>query len=151
MSSTPTIGTGNKESQPWQQPCPDCEGGNPECKTCGGEPLESDSPSIGQDRLAEVVHNAQGKRRGRKPKQEVFEDMKQAEIPEVSVAAQDYADLRDERMELTRKEVEARQLLIDLMHKNNLTTYKVGQLTASLETSEKVKVQVEKEEDLEVY
>lgn len=25
---------------PWEMPCPDCEGGNSSCDTCGGEPLE---------------------------------------------------------------------------------------------------------------
>jgi len=101
---------------------------------------------------AEVVGIESGRARRRRAKQETFEEMKQEEIPAVTEAAEKYVALRNERMELTRSEVDAREFLIDLMHKNNLTTYKVGNMTATLEAKEKVKVKVEEEdEELEVY
>lgn len=95
------------------------------------------------------------KKRGRSPraKQEPLPGTGQELIPAVSAAAESYVDLRDQRIALTRQEVEARELLIDLMHKHSLTTYKVGNMTATLESKEKVKVKIESEEDenLEVY
>lgn len=95
------------------------------------------------------------KKRGRPPraKQEPLPGTGQELIPAVSAAAESYVDLRDQRIALTRQEVEARELLIDLMHKHSLTTYKVGNMTATLESKEKVKVKIESEEDenLEVY
>lgn len=109
-------------------------------------------PVVTEDRLAEVVERAQGKKRGRKPKQEAFEEMKQPEIPEVSAAAELYAGIRDDRIAKTREEVEAREQLITLMHQHNLTTYTVGNLTATLESKEKVKVKIADDDDeLEVY
>lgn len=57
---------------------------------------------------------------------------KQAEIPgterkkvaELDHAAEAYVSARDERMELTEREVEARSALISVMRKHNLTVYR---------------------------
>lgn len=40
------------------------------------------------------------------------------QIPEVDEAAATYVKFRDRRMDLTTKEVDAKQKLIDLLHKN---------------------------------
>lgn len=100
------------------------------------------------DRLSEVVNNAQEKKgRSRRPKQEAFEEMKQEEIPAISAAAERYVRLRDERMVIGREEVEAREFLIGLMHEHKLTVYTVGNLTASLESKEKVKAKLADDEE----
>lgn len=42
-------------------------------------------------------------------------------IPAVEAAAEEYVRVRDRRMDLTDKEVEAKQKLIDLLHKHSKT------------------------------
>lgn len=45
-------------------------------------------------------------------------------VKAVETAAQAYVKIRDERMALTKKEVEAKAVLTDAMEKNNLEVYR---------------------------
>lgn len=47
-------------------------------------------------------------------------------IKAIEVAADDYSDIRDTRMAWTKKEVSARDKLVDVMAKNNLERYQFG-------------------------
>jgi hypothetical protein len=44
-------------------------------------------------------------------------------IKEIDAAAEAYIEARDERMELTKREVEAKSLLLEAMQKHNVDTY----------------------------
>ena len=60
----------------------------------------------------------------------------------VHAAGEEYADLRDKRMNAGMKEIEAKQELIDVMRKEGLTVYEYGDLRITLESKDKVKVKV---------
>ncbi len=70
--------------------------------------------------------------------------MERKGIKEIEQAADEYAELRDERMAILKKEVEAKTQLINLMKKNNQAVYEFeedGELvTVTLKSEEKVKV-----------
>lgn len=79
--------------------------------------------------------------------------MERKGIAEIEKLADKYADLRDERMGVLKKEVEARTLLIDAMHKHGQKYYEFEdngeKIVVELVVSgEKVKVR-RKEEEVE--
>lgn len=83
------------------------------------------------------------------PKQERLKGIAK-EISGIESAAKDYVAVRDRRMDLTKKEVEAREILITEMKKARLETYTtVDGLLCTLTTSEKVKVSGAKGEEAE--
>lgn len=65
-------------------------------------------------------------------------------IKEIETLADKYAALRDERMEVLKKEVEAKTKLIDAMKRNDQEVYVFEEdgesVTVTLKTEEKVKV-----------
>jgi hypothetical protein len=82
------------------------------------------------------------------PRQEVLPGVGDAKIQAIENAAYDYAELRDQRQELTRQEVDLKKKLIDLMHKKELTEYKRNGITVKLVVEEEsVKVRVKDSED----
>jgi hypothetical protein len=82
-----------------------------------------------------------------RPKQQRLPTMAQAEIPELVAAAERYVELRDQRMALTREEVEAAAVLLELMHKHKLTVYDLDDESRVLiDAKEKVKVQKVKDD-----
>lgn len=67
-------------------------------------------------------------------------------IPEIDDAADSYVALRDKRMALTEKEIDARAVLIAAMDKHKLTSYRYDDNVVTVEPSEKVHVKKAKEE-----
>ncbi len=73
-------------------------------------------------------------------------------IKEIDTAAEAYVEARDERMKLTEREVEAKQNLIRVMEKHDLSTYRDESADPPLlviveESVAKVKVRRESEDD----
>lgn len=60
----------------------------------------------------------------RPPKQLPIEGMEPARIEAIEKAAEAYADIRNERMELTETEVKRKQTLIDVMKKHQQKLYR---------------------------
>lgn len=60
----------------------------------------------------------------RRPKQLVVPGTELKKIKEVDDAAEGYVDVRDRRMKLTKKEVEAKNALIAVMEKHKLLVYR---------------------------
>jgi hypothetical protein len=60
--------------------------------------------------------------------------MEDSAISELNQAALDYAEGRDERMEMTKREVELKTKLIALMHKHGKTTYVYEEIEIELVT-----------------
>lgn len=66
-------------------------------------------------------------RRARKsPKQSEMPGAERPVIHDLDSAAEGYVDVRNERMELTAREVEARDVLVGLMRKHGQTVYRVA-------------------------
>lgn len=70
-------------------------------------------------------------------------------IPDIEKAASDYADLRDIRMNALTKELEAKQLLLDVMHKHGRKAYRYEDVEVTIEEVEKVKVERGKDQEEE--
>jgi len=88
------------------------------------------------------------KEKASKPKQKDLPGMEERKIPDLHAAAEDYAEIRDERMALTEKEVPAKANLLELMHKHGKETYKYEDVEISVvheEETVKVKIHREKE------
>ena len=92
-------------------------------------------------------------KRGR-PKQERLpgEEFQVEKHPDVATAAEAYADVRDKRMKLTEKEIDARSNVVDLMKKHKLTKWRDpdSDLIVELEEQDaKLKVKRAKEPEAE--
>lgn len=71
--------------------------------------------------------------------------MEDNKIAELEAAALEYADGRDERMEMTKREVELKTLLLGLMRKHGKKTYKCGEIEIRVvPKDEMVKVKIHK-------
>lgn len=70
-------------------------------------------------------------------------------IPEIEEAADTYVALRDKRMALTQKEIDARAVLIAAMDEHKLTSYRYDDNVVTVEPSEKVHVKKAKQETAE--
>ena len=82
-----------------------------------------------------------------KPKQTSLAGMEDRAISEIEIAAEEYVEIRDERMEMTKKEVEARSVVAETMRKHKKSQYHRNGLTITISSGdEKVKVKKEKEE-----
>ncbi len=85
------------------------------------------------------------------PRQDVLPGVGDEKIAAIENAAYDYAEGRDERQELTKKEVELKTRLLDLMHSKGLTEYKRNGISVKvLVEKEKVQVRVKEEGELDV-
>jgi len=85
------------------------------------------------------------KRRGKTGRLPGLED---PAIEELEDTARDYANLRDDRMHLTTKEVEAKETLLGLMKKHKKETYNHDGIEVKItHEKESVKVRIKKEKD----
>lgn len=67
------------------------------------------------------------------------------EIPEVTQAAESYAEIRDERCELSKQEADAQAALAEVMKKHGLTIYKtLAGAVVKLSTTSKATVTLPK-------
>lgn len=66
------------------------------------------------------------------PKQKVLPGMQDRRIAALENAALKYADVRDERMHWTKREVEAKKKVKDLMHEQKRTHYSRGNIEIEL-------------------
>jgi hypothetical protein len=86
--------------------------------------------------------------KAKKAKQEDLPGMEDRKIAELEAAALEYAEGRDERMEMTKREVELKTKLIALMHKHGKTIYRCGDIEIEVvPEKEKIKVRVHKEKE----
>lgn len=91
---------------------------------------------------------AKTKLREKKKAQPRLPSMEDSAITELNQAALDYAEGRDERMEMTKQEVELKTKLIALMHKHGKTVYKYEDIEIELvPEGEKVKVRIKKDKE----
>lgn len=71
-------------------------------------------------------------------------------IPELEELGHEYAGVRDERMELTRREVELKERLLEAMKRNDLSAYRYQDIEMEIVPGkEKVKVKVSSAEEPE--
>jgi hypothetical protein len=69
-------------------------------------------------------------------------------IQELEELGYEYAALRDQRMDLTKQEVDLKNRLLEAMHKNNLTSYQYQDIEVEIiPGEEKLKVKVDKIKD----
>lgn len=78
----------------------------------------------------------------KKPKQTSIPGTERKVNKAVRTAAENYVEVRDERMDLTKMEVAKRDLLIEVMKKFELTTYRDedADLEVTLDVTEKCRV-----------
>jgi hypothetical protein len=77
------------------------------------------------------------------PRQKSLPGMEDRKITALDNAALSYDEVKKQRMELTEREVEAKELVRSLMHKEGKKAYKHNGITITLEPEgEKVKVKV---------
>ena len=87
-------------------------------------------------------------KRRRIPRQEVLPGVGDVKIAAIENAALDYAEIRDQRQELTTQEVDLKKKLLDLMHAKDITVYKRNRISVTVQMEEEtVKVRVRAEED----
>ena len=84
-----------------------------------------------------------------KLKQKHFKGMEPPSIPAIDQAAEEYADIRDSRMELTKEEVELQEKLKELMEKHKLTSYEYDGNLVTISADTKVKVKKKKQVPLD--
>ena len=84
------------------------------------------------------------------PRQEVLPGVGDVKIAAIENAALDYAEIRDQRQELTKKEVDLKQRLLELMHAKDITEYKRNGISVKVVLEqENVKVRVKDEDELD--
>jgi hypothetical protein len=94
------------------------------------------------------VPPAEGERAKKSPRQRRLPEMEDPKIEELESAAEEYADVRDQRMALTPDETRLKKELLDLMHKHGKTSYVHKNIDIKvIVESEKVKVRIKKEEE----
>jgi hypothetical protein len=83
----------------------------------------------------------------KKPRQGRLPTMEDPEIEELENSAEEYADFRDQRMELTKEETRCKTELLGLMKKHGKTSYvHDGYDIKVIVESEKLKVRIKKED-----
>ena len=81
-----------------------------------------------------------------KPKQQDLPGMADRKIPELHKAAEEYADVRDRRMELTKEEVAAKEEVLKQMRSHKKEVYKFDDVEIKVvHEKESVKVRVKKD------
>jgi hypothetical protein len=82
------------------------------------------------------------------PRQDALPGMNDAKLSAIESLALDYVELRDERMEIGKREVEIKELLIAAMHKAGKSEYKRAGISVKLIVEEEgVKVRVKDEDE----
>ena len=92
--------------------------------------------------MAKAKSNA---KKARRPKQRYLPTLEPDSIPAIDKLADDYCDLRDERMRLWQQEMDKQALLQAKMKEWNLTTYEYDGRIVKIEGVEKVRVKKKKE------
>lgn len=83
----------------------------------------------------------------KKPRQARLPQMEDPQIEDLESSAEDYADIRDQRMELTKEETRLKGELLGLMKKHGRTSYvHDGYDIKVIVESEKLKVRIKKED-----
>jgi hypothetical protein len=82
-----------------------------------------------------------------KAKQQHLEGMEPPTITEIEGKAEEYVEVRNERMSLLKKEVELQGELAELMKKHKLRNYEYDGQTVEVVNKEKVKVRRKKDDD----
>ncbi len=91
---------------------------------------------------------AEQPKKRRIPRQEVLPGVGDVKIAAIENAALDYAEIRDQRQELTTQEVDLKKKLLDLMHAKDLKEYKRNGISVKvILEQENVKVRVRAEDD----
>jgi hypothetical protein len=99
-----------------------------------------------EKRLAKKEREA--KKSKKIPRQQVLAGIGDTKIAAIENAALDYAEIRDQRQELTTQEVDLKKKLLDLMHAKKLTEYKRNGISVKVVLEqENVKVRVKESED----
>ena len=84
------------------------------------------------------------------PRQKDLPGMEDRALKALDNAALRYAEVRDQRMELNKQEVEAKGLVLEMMHKHNKKTYRHGNIAIDIvPEGEKVKVRIKSAADME--
>lgn len=79
----------------------------------------------GDDALDKLAPDPKAKGgNGSKPKQQHFEGMEPPRVPELDAAIEYYVELRDQRMALTKDEVQQRTKVEELLKANGLSEYR---------------------------
>ena len=85
-------------------------------------------------------------REPRKPKQDRLPGMEDAKIDELHSLAEEYVDIRDQRMELNKQETPLKEKLLAAMHNQGKTHYHHNGLVIDVvHEDEKVRVKLTKE------
>lgn len=85
-----------------------------------------------------------------KAKQKELPGMEDKKLEDLEAAAVEYAEGRDERMEMTKKEVELKTNLMGMMHRYKKKTYVCDGIEINVvPEGEKVKVRIHKEKEEE--
>ena len=92
------------------------------------------------------------KQGSKKPKQADLPGMEERKLPDLHKAAEEYAEVRDERLEIQKREIPAKQELLRLMKVHKKETYKFEDVSIRVvHEKEKVIVRIgakkDKEED----
>ena len=96
------------------------------------------------DKPTKVTPPAEEKK---KPRQARLPEMEDPAIEELENSAEEYADIRDQRMELTKEETRLKTELLGLMKKHNRVSYvHDGYDIKVIVESEKLKVRIKKED-----
>jgi hypothetical protein len=85
----------------------------------------------------------------KKPRQTSLPGMENRKIAELQRTALDYADVRDQRMELSKQESDLKKELLGMMHTHKMEHYEYGNVIVDVvheEETVKVKVKAENEE-----
>lgn len=99
-----------------------------------------------------MVRKAKAAKRGSKaskvkpkPKDQALPGMEDSVIKPIEDAAAEYADVRDERMQLTESETALKAKLLKLMHQHGKAVYKRGDIEVRVvPQDETIKVRVKK-------
>lgn len=85
-----------------------------------------------------------------KPRQADLPGMADRRIPDLHKAAEEYAEVRDERMALTKQEVDLQEVLLEKMKLHKMDRYKFEDVECILiHEKEKVKVKRRKDDPVE--
>jgi len=83
----------------------------------------------------------------KKPRQARLPGTEDAAIDGLNALAEDYAEARDERMEIGKREVALKTSILEVMHKHGRQSYSFDGISVKIKPeSEKVVVRIKKEE-----
>ena len=80
--------------------------------------------------------------RAKRTARQFLPGMEPVKNDKVHKAAMFYADVRDDRMALTKQEVDAMAVLVDAMEAADLRAYAYGDVSVEMTTKNKVKVRI---------